>query len=308
MPALVIHYLVGDIALKKLNMNLSKKEREAFDLGCQGGDIFFFYNTFEKNRYPLLKKAGPVLHKKIINAPIHFMNVFSEKLEDIKNKNIVKAYIMGYLCHYSTDTTAHPYIYGLSDILLKEHKKFDDFYYHAKIEANLDTIMLSKIKEKTIIDIPPYTLFPSESVTLNLLSKMYSFAFEKSRYAIAPYKEYCKAFLDFRKGTKLLYSKGTFKRNAFFNILKTLKITPAFSQMIHPVTCDNFCDYINLSKREIAYNNGLSSTNTFFEIFDNSVNKSIESINFFRKEEKSISEIMEGRSFDTGLIVDETKI
>lgn len=308
MPALVVHYLVGDIALKRLNMNFSKKEREAFDLGCQGGDIFFFYNALEGKKYPLLKKAGPVLHKRLINVPIHYMNVFANKLENIKNKDIVKAYIMGYLCHYSTDTVAHPYIYGLSDMLLKLHKKFDDFYYHAKIEANLDVIMLSKIKNKTIIDIPPYTLFPSESVTLDLLSKMYSFAFEKAGYAKAPYKEYYKAFVDFRKGTKLLYSKGTFKRNIFFNILKALKVTPAFSQMIHPVTCDNFCDYINLSKKEIAYNNGTSSTDSFFEIFEKSVKKTIESITFYQKEKKSISDIMEGRSFDTGLIIDETRI
>lgn len=306
MPAGVTHYLVGDMVLKKLEMNFSKKERDAFDLGCQGGDIFFFYQVFGSRKYPLLKKAGEKLHKKLINAPVHYMNVFASTLQDENDRKIIKAYIMGYLCHFSTDTTAHPYIYALSDILLNEKKEFDPFYYHAKIESNLDVIMLLKLKNKTIVDIPPYSIFPAESSVSILLGKMYSFAFEKAGYTKAPSIEYTRAFYYLKRGMKLLYSKGNIKRNTIFNISKFIKITPGFSQMIHPVICDNFCDYTNISKKEIEYNNGVVSSDNFFEIFDKAVNKSADCIKKLT-EGKSISDIMEGKSFDTGLIVDESK-
>ena len=216
MPATVTHFLVGEKTLEKLGKNLDKKEREAFDLGCQGGDIFFFYGVLGGNKYPLLKKAGTVLHKERINAPVHYMNEFLSLINE-EDKKIVKAYIMGYLCHFSTDTTAHPYIYALSDILEKEKNiESDSFYYHTRIESNLDVIMLLKLKDKTIIEIPPYSLFPKNSEVTEILSKMYSYAFEKAGYIKAPEEEYKKAFSCFRNGMHLLYSKGNLKRDFIY--------------------------------------------------------------------------------------------
>ncbi len=308
MPATVTHYLVGEKALEKLGMNLSQKEREAFDLGCQGGDIFFFYNVLGGRKYPLLRKAGETLHKKLINAPIHYMKEFLSLLENEEDKNIGKAYIMGYLCHFSTDTTAHPYIYALSDILLNEKKEEkDSFYYHTKIESNLDVIMLLKLKDKTILEIPPYSLFPKNSEVTGILSKMYSYAFEKAGYLKAPEEEYKKAFSCFRNGMHLLYSKGNLKRDFIYKASKLIKITGGFSQMIHPVRCDNFCDYINISEKEITYNNGEVSKDNFYEIFNKAVDKSSECIKKFLDGEE-IFEIMEGKSFDTGLVVDYWRI
>ena len=115
MPELIIHSLIGEKTIRKIEdeeiKSLLKEYKQEFLLGCQGGDLFFFYNYGILKDKKSIPKFGDRLHVE------HIEEFFKESIEYIKahDDDKLMAYFLGYLCHYAADKQIHPFVYKKSD-------------------------------------------------------------------------------------------------------------------------------------------------------------------------------------------------
>ena len=121
MPSGITHQLVAEEAEKLLPEGLQhiiKKAPDEYYLGCQGPDMFFFYRIGNKSEYNI----GKYLHRYSVAETFRlFARVlageqnprFPALSEDDRTR--VFAYILGYITHYATDSTFHPFVYNFME-------------------------------------------------------------------------------------------------------------------------------------------------------------------------------------------------
>lgn len=113
MPGFVTHYVFGVNAYKKLSnpdiKEIIKKRHNAFSLGLQGPDIFFYFMPSSLGFKP---NIANIMHKKrtgeFFRSLIDGVSIFDRK----KDYEIAYAYIQGFMGHYLLDTHMHPYVYS----------------------------------------------------------------------------------------------------------------------------------------------------------------------------------------------------
>lgn len=148
MPGFIAHLSFGEQSLSFIQSPETTKIIEShpkvFNLGLQGPDVFFYhipaYLFYKKN-------IGNVMHRENVMLFFeHLINV-RNSFDDIHDRNICDAYIMGFIGHYSLDVTCHPYIYYKSDHFnnLKRSSAYD-FGKHVSLETDIDHILLDHYK------------------------------------------------------------------------------------------------------------------------------------------------------------------
>ncbi len=113
MPGFVTHYVFGLNAYKNLPdpdiKRIIKERRNAFSLGLQGPDLFFYFMPSSLGFKP---NIANIMHKKrtgdFFRSLIDAVSIFDKK----KDYEIAYAYIQGFMGHYLLDTTMHPYVYS----------------------------------------------------------------------------------------------------------------------------------------------------------------------------------------------------
>lgn len=148
MPAIYTHARFGEEVLSVLPAYLAspvEKHKESFYLGTQGPDLLFYHKPFKSKKKNPARKKGWYLHT--IPPEEFFLNGAKALLAD--NSNYAEdrsfrpdsaecAYLIGFLCHFTLDYTAHPYIDNNSVNGLS----------HGKIEAELDKHHFRKQRNK----------------------------------------------------------------------------------------------------------------------------------------------------------------
>lgn len=234
MPDFWTHILGGELVLKGLKdsnlKDMLEGNRNTFNLGCQGPDLFF-YNDF----LPWIKdKRGPrigtMLHE------IHTKSLFLESIDYLKeaksNKDFedLASYFLGFIVHYAIDKNEHPFIFARTKGT-NEHKA---------LEMKLDTYFIKKYWDKkvhllsasSIIDIGADLPLTIVEYYKNIVTKVFSVNLESATIN--------DSYNDYRKVFDIFYSPRGGKRFGL-NILKMFNaIMPIdLSTMIYPTDVDN---------------------------------------------------------------------
>lgn len=152
MPDLWTHMLCGHEVLKHIEEGSFKEiienEIKLFNLGTQGGDIFFYYKFWpwignmdgtDYAHFVHTKRTGELF--------INGLDYLKYKIDNENDFNKIFSYLAGFMCHFAMDTSAHPYIFyfsGIYDSKKPETKKF--IGWHKKLEVIIDTILLEEKK------------------------------------------------------------------------------------------------------------------------------------------------------------------
>lgn len=132
MPAYLTHRAAGERVLEKLGAAVT--HNKAFYFGCQGPDILFFRNyqpwRNSKDSLPL----GLAMHRESTRKLIEHIFGFL-KTYDKSDRDEVASYLAGFLTHYTTDSAAHPFVYG---------KAAGDTNKHQATEAMWDSFIASE--------------------------------------------------------------------------------------------------------------------------------------------------------------------
>lgn len=165
MPALITHYLFGEEALNRgllpvVGGSDEAREglRQAFLLGCQGPDPFFF--AFSSPRAPAMHALARSMHRGRMTAAFEELRRGTGRLP-AGARPLGEAFACGLLAHYQLDRTAHPYVFALESELCDgeegERNGLSDARHevHALIESELDCGMLDELRGVGTADFPP---------------------------------------------------------------------------------------------------------------------------------------------------------
>ena len=132
MPSTYAHRRFGaNIAdhLPKEAAKIVERNREVYDIGLHGPDIFFYYHALKSNPVSAL---GNHMHEQP-------GAVFFEKARKCilrsKNQEAALAYVLGFICHFALDSTCHPYI---------EQYIRDSGVSHCEIECEFDMKLMRR--------------------------------------------------------------------------------------------------------------------------------------------------------------------
>ena len=160
MPALLVHDFFGRDALGTVSGLLgfsSDDERDAFLLGSQGPDPFFYLVA-----NPLTRKdnlVGSLMHG---SKPARLLVAMREAYDraDILERSITRAYVAGFLCHYLLDREVHPLVYAttfaLCDAGVSGLDHSAESRVHEEIERDFDEMALFTKTGETVETYRPY--------------------------------------------------------------------------------------------------------------------------------------------------------
>ena len=132
MPTTYAHYKFGKDVMSALPRPLQQSidgNRELFDIGLHGPDIFFYYRIFNKNH---VNETGYRMHDEF--ADIFFKHA-AEVIACAEDKSAARAYIYGFICHFALDSECHKYVEKMIQV---------SGISHSEIEMEFDRKLLTE--------------------------------------------------------------------------------------------------------------------------------------------------------------------
>ena len=123
MPASYVHQCVADAACDDLSLYTEPALRSAVRAGSEGPDPFF-YSLLSLPGKTVAPKLGSVLHTQKTDD---FMLALCDACA---GSALTRAYACGFITHYATDTTFHPFVYA--------HSLTDDGAYSSTLHCTLE--------------------------------------------------------------------------------------------------------------------------------------------------------------------------
>ena len=167
MPNLYAHYLTAARSLVLIeNTELGAlliRHRQAYNLGAQGPDIFFYYRAWPWTPGPRLVWLANLLHKEKV-AAFYRAGLAYIRAATGAQQRILTAYLCGYAHHHALDARAHPYIiYKTGDFTLPGAAGQRSGQAHRRFEATIDACLLKRetgqeppwLRSQNLLDVTP---------------------------------------------------------------------------------------------------------------------------------------------------------
>lgn len=107
MPSTYAHYRFGRQILSMLepsDLEAVLAYPELFQIGLHGPDIFFYHHPLGSSP---LKSMGQRMHHESAD---HFFGPASDALSCLPDRRAGISYLYGFLCHFTLDSSCHPYV------------------------------------------------------------------------------------------------------------------------------------------------------------------------------------------------------
>ncbi len=294
MPDSYAHKYNGQCALKI--SNYTPRNYEAFILGCNGPDPLFFHRMYNPINKLRLAPICSRIHKEKTG-------LFLQNLFRFAQTNAQKDFCLGFLCHYSLDSTMHPYI---NYITTAYGHPFNKEHGHAFFETSLDSHISQY--ETGQWGASPNEYFPEIKKMyldqiVTLIKQTCDATFPDTKY---PRDEYLQAFKDFKFIKNILYSQKKIK-HSFARFAEVILRMDKYYIISHMQPC-----YEDISDISVWRNNftGFFCTNTIEELFkianQLSANYIDVGLEFFNGK-YSATDLLEdigNKSYDTGMTID----
>ncbi|SHF02962.1 zinc dependent phospholipase C family protein [Alkalibacter saccharofermentans] len=174
------HYLCGKEILDKLleKNTVFAVNRDVFNLGTQGPDIFFYYNVLAKPEERI--NYGSLIHQNKVDDFFYSSITKISSMSDGRDKSILKSYLLGLIAHHALDVATHPFIFyrsGKHLISRPETKALK--YNHKKYEVFLDIAFYNNRYSKKACRFPIGNLFKVSSGEKNIIGLFYKDMFQE---------------------------------------------------------------------------------------------------------------------------------
>ncbi|MCL2137226.1 MAG: peptidase [Coriobacteriia bacterium] len=292
MPALIAHHLFGQAVLGgyALPKPFGDAETEAFLLGCQGPDPLFFA-VFDL-QLARIHRLGTVMHNtRVAKSFEAFRQLVIEA--PAEHQKVLDAYLQGWLCHFTLDSEAHPFvIYYEREICSAGVPGLDQDArgeVHAQIESDLDASMLYRQTGRTIRTYRPMSEVNSVSnETVRIISQAYArVATLVFNLPIHNYSYY-RSYYDMRLAYNLLYSPSGANRSLFGSFERLFRKHSKLQAISHRADVGEYSDFDN--QENLMWRNpftGETSSLSFDGIFDEAVTKAIWRLRLYASEASS---------------------
>ena len=277
MPAAICHYLHGERVWKVLQKRKPLLSSDAFFLGVQGPDVFYFHRAlpWHKKKETSLRTWGDTFHQE---NPAKLFQTLRQQYEQ-NRAPILEAYLYGFLCHYSLDRTTHPLIQYGAATLHQLHPEKPELFLHHQIESVLDTILLRYERGALPTEFPLKQVVPMNEAVWEEVSRFYQrviaalFQKEISQDALLEMLQ------DSRKVLGVLYDRTTLKQT-FLARRERRKGKYQISCYFRSISEEEDYDYANVCEQEWQWPlaAGQARRETFFDLYERSVQETQELI------------------------------
>lgn len=258
MPACLTHYFFAKNILASLP-NKTDIDECAFFWGAQGPDFLFCRNFIPWRKDKTISAYGSRLHETKPSATLNSMREFLKH-----NDNAAyRSYVLGFVCHYSLDCTAHPYINALSAQLSKVRENETKSTMHGEIEGSLDTIVLRSETGKLPSEISLGKMFPKNEAVQRRIAKLYSSVISQVYNEQASVEDIFQAAKDAHFIFTLLTDRTGMKKR-LFDIIENGGPHKIGSHFV-PITERDDVDYANLQQNEWQAGE-ITSAKSFFDL------------------------------------------
>lgn len=248
MPNALTHkYVAGEI-FKKLPDDIKKiisANRSAYDIGSLGPDTIMGL-LFSKDEE--IKNSGDRLHidhifEGIFNSAEYFISHRG------KEEDVMLAYFFGFLTHYATDSTVHPYVYEYTANRMRQ--KYDPILYnclHTIVETEMDVYVGNQCLQGKNAD--TFWCFKWGKKNREVLEKFF-LKINRDTYRLKLTRKdidvsifwYCVMMIICQRNRN-----GKFRYNVIAFIDRQLKAEHLLMSALRPRSLDTRYDYLNLEK------------------------------------------------------------
>jgi hypothetical protein len=283
--------------------------RNVFNLGTQGPDLLFYYNAWPWTKSKGIPEVGNRLHDAKTGQFISEALKYSSCSEEEK-KNLLTAYLYGYLCHYALDCHTHPYIFYKTGFVRKDEKYSDKYTcYHRMFETALDVFMLERE-----LGLKPSEFNASEKIRISgqasaAIGEMHSFMLEKLYSENISTAAVCQAITDIAAVSAALRDRTGIKKLLLEKVEKLMGKCPMYSSMILPLAIKDRRDYLNLLHNtwSLPWDPESRHTDSFPDMFEAAAAEAAKlctAVSSYIYDGAEIEEVMSligNRSFSTGM-------
>lgn len=252
MPAILTHDFFGkgvvDDAADLMGFS-TVDERDAFLLGNQGPDPLF-YLVID----PLMRKWSPlgnIMHDARPAPLLLAMREAAERLEG-KERQIAKAYVAGFACHWQLDSAMHPFVYfwqyGICGAGVDGLTEKDGSRVHAEIERDFDEMVLYTLTGRTTEGYRPHEqVLQARWHVLQAINKVYFYVALWVYGRATDPRVFSTAAIDFRLTQHVFDSPRGYKRGVFGTVERALTGSPysLVTSMSHRARAEKTSDFDN---------------------------------------------------------------
>lgn len=309
MPAVITHDVFGKEVYDSLHSFIgdSREECDAFLLGCQGPDIFFFGQL-----NPSLVRAwgiGTDMHKMDPNELLlAYRDAITAVSEDAQS--VARAYVLGMLCHYLLDTSLHPFIYSqqyaLCNAGVEGLDERDGHEVHAEIESELDVLVLSAKQGTTIAKFEPSKkILRGDAATLRIIGLVSQQAVLNALGKNIPAEAFERSVRSYRRTLRGMYSPFGVKREVIGRAEKVFRRHSFVRAMSHKNEMRFNSDFDNRDHAPWTDpGTGDVRTESFWDLYDEALDQAKDLIpRFWVLSRRALEDTTEGLDFDGNPVV-----
>lgn len=257
MPACLTHYFFAKRVLEDLSDKASL-DPCAYIWGAQGPDFFFCHRFLPFWKGPSLAEYGGKLHQE---TPSKVLGAMRDFLKD-HNDPVYRGYVWGFVCHYSLDSTSHPYINWLAKELASHRPWENPSTMHGEIESAIDAIILRSETGKLPSEMGLKHTFPQNEGVQRKIAHLYRYVLFVLYGVEVEEKALVQAMNDTHRVFSLVTDRTGLKRKVIQRIEKGKP--SAISSHIVPLTEEDSVDYANLQNLPWGEE---GSSQSFFELY-----------------------------------------
>ncbi|MBD5157546.1 MAG: zinc dependent phospholipase C family protein [Butyrivibrio sp.] len=271
MPGFVTHYVFGVNAYKKLSnpdiKGIIQKRHNAFSLGLQGPDIFFYFMPSSLGFKP---NIANIMHKKrtgeFFRSLIDGVSIFDRK----KDYEIAYAYIQGFMGHYLLDTNMHPYVYSRVGTSVSKQT----LGIHFGLETDIDREVLMHYKGMKQNDFSHLSVISLNKHEKNIIARLLNSAILKT-YGITITTTVIKASMVSFAIESVLLMDPNMKKHRFVSFIENHTVGYGLVSPLLINECRHSEDPCNEAHNEWVnpWEPAMRGTSSVFEMMDSLQNK-----------------------------------
>lgn len=273
MPAILTHDFFGkDVYETSLELvGGTRDEADAFLLGNQGPDPLFYAAL--NPRLSAFSRVGSLMHRE---RPSELLAAFKQALSLLPEEEhaIGRAYALGFLCHYTLDSSMHPLVYcweyALCDAGVEGLSRADGNEVHGVIESEFDEMVLFVKRGETVATYLPHrnVLHASDKV-LRIVSRLYAYVIMTAYGQVVPEQLFASSVRMFRRTQRAFDSPTGLKRALVGRLEELVRRYSFFRCMSHRPIEATECEFDNHERK--PWTNPFTdavSTDGFWDIYD----------------------------------------
>lgn len=275
MPAAITHFLHAQKTLDSFQNGKSVPVvQDAFIWGAQGPDFLFYCNLYPWRKGEGLRPYGNRLHNELPSRLLDRMRAYYRNCRP-EWEPILRSYLSGFLCHYSLDRTAHPFVHAQIQNMRKDYANRSESFLHCMIESELDVIILRMERNILPTDFNLKCTVPWNEEILSKVASLYVSVLNSLYGEKTSVSQVMRAMKDCREIQGLLNDRTTFKKS-FLESWEKRKHRYCYSCFFRGISEEDGYDYANVLSSEWRWppDSPRMRTDSFFDLYEASSRES----------------------------------